>query len=58
MRPRKVNVDGESYQCARRYMTRLQLEDFADPAKLGSLAKLTTLSPEQFRERFEPLIKI
>jgi ATP-dependent phosphofructokinase / diphosphate-dependent phosphofructokinase len=58
MRPRKVNVDGESYQCARRYMTRLQPDDFADPAKLESLAKLTNLSPEQFRDRFEPLVKI
>ncbi len=55
MKPRKVNVDSEAFQCARRYMIRLEPEDFADAERLKSLAALTTLSVEQFRARFEKL---
>jgi len=55
MKPRKVNVDSEAFQCARRYMIRLEPEDFADAEKLKSLAALTTLSVEQFPARFEKL---
>ncbi len=39
MKPRKVDVDGESYRCARAYMIRLESRDVADPARLGRLAK-------------------
>jgi 6-phosphofructokinase 1 len=52
MRPRKVNVEGEAYECARRYMIRLEREDFTDPERLAALAEAAGLSPEQFRERF------
>ena len=31
MRPREVDVDGEGYECARRYMIRLEPRDFEDP---------------------------
>jgi len=55
MKPRKVNVDSEAFQCARRYMIRLEPEDFADAQKVKSLAALTTLTVEQFRARFEKL---
>src|SRR5262245_38927782 len=55
MKPRKVNVEGESFQCAKRYMTRLLAEDFADAEKLEELRKLTRLTTKEFRERFEPL---
>jgi ATP-dependent phosphofructokinase / diphosphate-dependent phosphofructokinase len=55
MKPRKVNVDNEAFQCARRYMIRLEPEDFADAQKVKSLAALTTLTIEQFRARFEKL---
>jgi 6-phosphofructokinase len=58
MKPRKVNVDSESFQCARRYMIRLDPGDFTDPEKLRSLAALTNLSPEQFRLKFEALAQI
>ncbi len=51
MRPRKVNVDSESFQCACRYMIRLEPADL-EGDRLKALAALTTLSPEQFRERF------
>jgi hypothetical protein len=39
----------------RRYMIRLEPEDFADAEKLKRLAALTTLTVEQFRARFEKL---
>jgi len=52
MKPRKVDVKGEGYECARRYMIRLDERDFGDPQKLAAIAKAANLSPEQFRERF------
>ena len=57
MRPRKVNVDSESFQCARRYMIRLEMSDMQGE-KLNSLAKLTNLTPDQFKERFSKVAKI
>src|SRR5204862_482541 len=38
MRTRRVNVEGEAYECARRYMIRLEPEDFEDTQRLGSIA--------------------
>jgi ATP-dependent phosphofructokinase / diphosphate-dependent phosphofructokinase len=58
MKPRKVNVDSESFQCARRYMIRLEMDDFVDSARLAQLAALTNLTPERFRERFERVARI
>jgi 6-phosphofructokinase 1 len=52
MKPRKVNVDSESFLCAKRYMVRLEPKDLSDPEKLRSLAAFTNLSPDAFRERF------
>ncbi|HMC66711.1 MAG TPA: diphosphate--fructose-6-phosphate 1-phosphotransferase [Gemmataceae bacterium] len=56
MLPRKVDVDGEGYECARRYMIRLERSDFEDPERLGKLAGIVSLSPEQFRARFGYLV--
>lgn len=58
MRPRKVNVDSESFQCARRYMIRLENSDFADEEKVKKLAALTNMNPQQFRDRFEKIARI
>jgi 6-phosphofructokinase 1 len=52
MKTRRVNVDGEGYECARRYMIRLERSDFEDSAALGLLAGAARMTPEQFRERF------
>ena len=52
MKPRKVDVTSETYECARRYMIRLEKGDFEDPAKLAKLAAVVKLSPEQFAQRF------
>jgi 6-phosphofructokinase len=57
MKPRQVNVDSESFQCARRYMIRLDPSDL-EGEKLKALAGLTNLTPEQFKERFGKIIQI
>ena len=52
---RMVDVTAQSYQIARQYMIRLSDEDFTDPVALGRYAALTGLSPEAFRDRFQPV---
>jgi 6-phosphofructokinase 1 len=52
MNVRKVNVDGEAYECARHYMIRLERPDFEPTAYLARLASTVKMTPEQFRERF------
>jgi 6-phosphofructokinase 1 len=56
MRPRKVDVEGEVYEVARRYMIRLDREDFQEPRRLEGVAAAAGLSPERFRERFGYLV--
>jgi 6-phosphofructokinase 1 len=53
MKPRKVNVDSESFLCAKRYMVRLEPGDMTNSERLAGLAGFTNLSPEAFRQRFE-----
>jgi 6-phosphofructokinase 1 len=57
MRPRLVEVTGENYEVARRYMIRLERADFEDPHKLEKLAAVVKMTPAQFRERFEYVVK-
>jgi 6-phosphofructokinase 1 len=52
MTVRKVNVDGEAYECACHYMIRLERSDFENAAQLNKLAASVSMSPEQFRQRF------
>jgi 6-phosphofructokinase 1 len=52
MRPRKGDVDGETYECARRYMIRLEPSDFEEPQRLALLPETAGLTGEGFRERF------
>ena len=56
MQTRPVDVNGEGYECARRYMIRLDRRDFADPARLARLAETVNMTSEQFRKRFEYLL--
>jgi 6-phosphofructokinase 1 len=56
MRPRKVNVDGETYECARCYMIRLERSDFEEPDRLAALAEAAGKSPEQIRRAFGYLV--
>jgi 6-phosphofructokinase 1 len=56
MATRRVNVSGEGYQCARRYMLRLERRDFEEPERLAALAGEVQMTPEQFRQRFGYLV--
>ena len=57
MRPRKVDVDSVTYECARQYMIRLEKDDFSNPVKLKKLADSVKMTPEQFTERFGNVAK-
>lgn len=56
MRPRLVDVTSETYECARRYMIRLDRGDFEDAGRLEKLGAVVKMTPEQFRKRFEYLV--
>jgi 6-phosphofructokinase 1 len=57
MQTRPVDVNGEGYECARRYMIRLDTRDFADPARLTRLASVVKMTPQRFKERFGYLLQ-
>ncbi len=52
MTVRKVNVNGEAYECACHYMIRLEHADFEAPAQLKKLAASISMTPREFRQRF------
>src|SRR5271154_1769135 len=52
MQNRRVNVDGEAFECAQAYMIRLEREDFEDVRQLAKLAAVINLTPEEFKARF------
>lgn len=52
---RVVDTSSENYEVARKYMIRLEKEDFTGK-NLQRLAKTVNLKPEEFRKRFEYLI--
>ena len=56
MQTRKVNVDGEAYECACHYMIRLEKSDFEDIGQLNRLAVAIDMTPDQFRGRFGYLV--
>jgi 6-phosphofructokinase 1 len=49
---RMVNVDGITYQSARKFQIRLEREDLEDEACLQALAAQTAKTPGQFRDHF------
>jgi 6-phosphofructokinase 1 len=55
MKPRKVNVESESFLCAKRYMVRLEPGDLTDAGTLRAISSFTNLAPEAFKERFGPV---
>jgi len=57
MSTRRVNIRGEGYQCARRYMLRLKKRDFEEADRLLPLARAAKMTPEQFRQRFAYLVQ-
>ncbi|HHW20213.1 MAG TPA: diphosphate--fructose-6-phosphate 1-phosphotransferase [Thermodesulfovibrio thiophilus] len=48
---RKVDITSENYEVGRKYMIRLEKEDF-DEGRSRALAEVVKMSEEQFRERF------
>jgi 6-phosphofructokinase len=56
MQIRLVNVAGEGYEVASRYMIRLDVDDFNNPANLKKLADAIHMDPEAFRREFGYLI--
>lgn len=56
-RVRSVDVKSTRYAIARRYMLRLSPSDFANAEDLAKLASIAKLSPDEFRRRFEYLVK-
>lgn len=56
MQTRRVNVKGEGYECARRYMIRLERRDFDNPQRLARLASAAGMTAELFRRRFEYIL--
>jgi len=55
-RVRMVDVSAEPYRVARRYMIRLEKEDFANKERLARCASVIGLTPDAFRERFASTI--
>lgn len=53
---RMVDMSSELYEVGRKYMIRLEKEDFHGE-NLSRISKITNLTPEQFVERFGYLIK-
>ena len=51
MKPRKVDMTSETYECARRYMIRLEKTDFVEP-QLSRVAHAAGMAPENFKKRF------
>jgi ATP-dependent phosphofructokinase / diphosphate-dependent phosphofructokinase len=56
MQNRKVNVDGEAYECACAYMIKLEREDFQDAKQLAKLAAVVKMAPKEFKTRFGYLV--
>jgi 6-phosphofructokinase 1 len=58
MHVRRVDINGEAYECARRYMIRLELDDLERSDNLTKLAAAAEMSPHAFRERFGYVVGI
>lgn len=57
MRTRDVDITGENYEVARRYMIRLEQSDFDEPSRLEKLAAVAKLPAADFRAKFEYVVK-
>lgn len=51
-RLRMVDINGERYQVARKYMIRLESRDASEPSRLKAIADKAKMTPDQFLERF------
>jgi 6-phosphofructokinase 1 len=53
---RRVDLRSYSYSVARAYMIRVERSDLEDPAKLAALAAEAKMTPDAFRQRYEPVV--
>jgi 6-phosphofructokinase len=56
MKTRHVNITGEGFEVARRYMIRLEQRDFNNQEMVANLAKVIKKSSQEFCEEFEYLV--
>mgnify|MGYP003349115489 CR=1 FL=1 len=52
MQTRRVDISSEGFECALRFMTRVEKADIEDPARLAKLAAAANLDPAAFKARF------
>lgn len=55
-RVRMVNIAAEPYRIARRYMVRLDTQDFEQSDRVTRCAAVIGLTPDAFRERFASVV--
>jgi len=53
---REVDVDSDSYQVARKYMIRLEKNDFDELKNIARLALIGNMPTEEFIEKFKYLV--
>ena len=56
MQTRQVDITGEGYECARRYMIRLDRKDVESAEAISRLAKAGNMDEATFVERFSKII--
>lgn len=56
-RVRMVDISSEYYEIARRYMIRLDPEDFERPQDLARYAAVAGIAPEEFRSKFAYVVE-
>ena len=57
-RVRTVDVEGEIYQVARKYMIRLEKSDLEDGEMKSRLAEAARMTPDRFGERFGKVVEL
>ena len=57
-RVRTVNIHGDGYRVARRYMIRLERADLDDPAFRRELARQAGMSPDDFVQRYGGVVEL
>ena len=57
-RVRTVDVEGDSYLVARKYMIRLEKSDLADSEMKGRLAEAAGMTPDEFVDRFGSVVEL
>ncbi len=57
MKVRKVNIESETYEVGRKYMLRLEKDDF-EGNNLKQLARTSNMDPQEFKKRFGYVIEL